>query len=302
MIKNFFLSLLFFLLFPIWVEGAVLYLEPSEGEFQKGDTFIVEVKIDTEKECINVVEVELKFSSEVLKAIDFSQGSSILTLWPKVPEINQASGLVSFAGGIPGGYCGEILGDPGPSHLLGRIVLRAIQQGEAKLEFLDSSRVLLNDGLGTPAKLKTQGAVFTILSESFDYTQGKDEWQEELKKDTIPPEIFEIEIHQDPNIFENKYFIIFSTIDKQTGLSHFEVKKGEGNWQQEESPYLLEDQSLKSIIKVKAVDKAGNERIAEYIPEVSKKAFFWWIVVVILVGAIAIIAIIWIWKKYIKKH
>jgi len=292
----------FLLLMPFRADGATLYLEPSEGEFQKGDTFIVEVKIDTEKECINTVEVELKFSPEVLKAIDFSQGSSILTLWPKVPEINQASGLVSFAGGIPGGYCGEIPGDPGPSHLLGRIVLQATQQGEAKLEFLDSSKVLLNDGLGTPAKLKTQGAVFTILSEPFDYTQGKDEWQEELKKDTIPPELFEIEIHQDVLIFEGKYFITFSTTDKQTGLSHFEVKEGDRDWQVAESPYLLEDQSLKSIIKVKAVDKAGNERIAEYIPEVSKKAFFWWIVVVILVGAIAIIAIIWIWKKYIKKH
>ena len=116
MIKNFFLFLLFLLLFPIWAEAAILYLEPSEGEYQIEDTFIVEVKIDTEKECINTVEVELKFPSEVLKAIDFSQGSSILTLWPKVPEINQASGLVSFAGGIPGGYCGEIPGEPGQGH------------------------------------------------------------------------------------------------------------------------------------------------------------------------------------------
>lgn len=297
MIKKLFLFLVFCLFIPIWADGAILYLEPLEGEFQIDDTFIVEIKIDTEKECINAVEVELKFSPEVLKAIDFSQGSSILTLWPKVPEINQTSGLVSFAGGIPGGYCGEIPGDPGPSHLLGKIIFQVFSDGFVEVLFQDDSQVLLNDGLGTPAKLKTQGAVFTILSEKIEFP--KDEWQEELKKDIIPPEIFEIEIHQDPNIFENKYFIIFSTIDKQTGLSYFEVKEGERDWQQEESPYLLADQSLQSIIKVKAVDKAGNERIAEYIPEVSKKAFFWWIVVVVLISAIAII---WIWKKYIKKH
>ena len=177
------------------------------------------------------------------------------------------------------------------------MIFQVLSGGVAEVLFQDDSQVLLNDGLGTLAKLKTQGAVFTILAEEMEFP--KDEWQEELKKDIIPPELFEIEIHQDPNIFENKYFIIFSTTDKQTGLGHFEVKEGERDWQQEESPYLLADQSLQCTIKVKAVDKAGNERIAEYIPEVSKKAFFWWIVVVVL---ISVIAIILIWRKYIKKH
>lgn len=287
-----------FVLFPAVTLGAKLYLEPASGEYQPGDTFIVEVKIDTEEECINAVEAKLKFSQDVLEAVDFSQGSSILTLWPKVPEINQASGLVSFAGGIPGGYCGEIPGDPGPSHLLGKLVFRVRETDAKQVEivFQEDSQVLLNDGLGTSAKLKTRGSVFTILPEKAEIP--KDEWQEELEKDTIPPEFFEIEIGKDPAIFDGKYFIIFFSTDKQTGLDYYEVKEGERDWKRAESPYLLEDQALQSIIKVKGVDKAGNERIAEFIPS-AQKPFPWWVIIMALFG---VLAIFWIWKKHIKKH
>lgn len=49
--------------------------------------------------------------------------------------------------------------------------------------------------------------------------------------------------------------------DKQTGIDYYEVKEGEGNWVKTESPYLLKDQARQSVIQVKAVDKASNERI-----------------------------------------
>jgi hypothetical protein len=285
-------AILFCLLIPLGVKGAILYLEPSSGEYQPGDTFLVEVKIDTEEECINTVEANLSFSQDILKAVDFSQGDSILTLWVKSPEINQEKGEISFSGGIPGGYCGRIPGDPGASNLLGKIVfripgmmVRELGENIAEIKFLDTSQILLNDGLGTKAKLTSQEASFEILSK---LEPSKDEWKEELGKDDIPPELFEIEINQTPTIFEGKYFITFSTTDKQTGIDYYEVKEGDRDWQEVESPYLLEDQDLKSIIKVKAVDKSGNERIAEYLPEIPKNPLYW-IIIPILVG----VGIIW---------
>jgi hypothetical protein len=278
----------FCLLIPLGTEGAVLYLEPSGGEYQPGDSFMVELKIDTEEECINAVEASLSFSRNILKAVDFSQGKSIITLWVKSPEINQEKGEISFSGGIPGGYCGRIPGDPGSSNLLGEIIFRipgmmVREPGEntAEVKFSDTSQILLNDGLGTKAKLTSQGAVFEILSKS---EPSLDEWQEEIEKDIVPPEPFEIEVNQEPSIFEGKYFITFSTTDKQTGLDYYEVKEGEGDWKEAKSPYLLEDQGLESIIKVKAVDKAGNERIAEYLPEIPEKPFPYWIIILVLTG------------------
>jgi hypothetical protein len=277
--------ILFLLLIPLPGRAAVLYLEPSEGEYYQRDTFIVKLKIDTEGECINTVDANLSFSQDILEAIDFSKGSSILIIWLKEPTLEQNTGRVSFAGGIPGGYCGKLPGDLGESNLLGKIIFKAKEfQGErfsAKVNFLESSQALLNDGFGTPAKLKTKEAIITILSGITE--TPKKEWQEELEKDIIPPEPFEIELSKDPSVFEGKNFITFATNDKQTGIDYYEVQEGWKDWKKAESPYLLENQRLTSIIKVRAIDKAGNERIAEKLPE--KKALPYWVIILILISA-----------------
>ena len=294
MIRNFLLIIFISLFFPISSWAAILYLEPAEGEYHQEDVFMVEVRIDTEEECINTVQADLGFSKDILEAVDFSQGNSILTVWVETPKIDQDSGTVSFTGGIPGGYCGILPGDPGQSNLLGKMIFNAKEVDftrNTEVKFLDTSQILLNDGLGTPAELKTKKAIFTILPGVPEVP--KREWQKELEKDKVPPEPFEIEVNQDPSVSEGKYFITFQTTDKQSGIDHYEVKEGKKNWREAASPYTLEDQEIKGILKVKAVDKAGNERIAEYIPETPKKPFPYWIIILILAGII-----IWLlWQK-----
>ena len=169
-IKNFkFLAVVFsFSFFAFsFCQAAILYLEPSNGEYQSGDVFIVDIRIDTEEECINTVEANLSFPQNILEAVDFSKGNSILTVWVETPKINQDLGIISFSAGIPGGYCGKIPEDPGESNLLGKIIFKVKENNReqffAKIGFLESSQVLLNDGLGTTAKLITKGAIFTIL-------------------------------------------------------------------------------------------------------------------------------------------
>jgi len=271
-------------------QAARLYLEPPESQYRSGDTFITEIRLDSEKEYINAAEVNLTFPQDILEVQDFSQGNSILTLWVENPAFSNQEGLVSFAGGVPGGY-------EGADGLLGKIVFK-IQDTRYKIQalvgFQDSSQVLLNDGLGTKAKLTTKEAIFTILSEEAGVP--KNEWQVELESDKIPPESFEIKISQDPSVFEGKYFITFSTTDKQTGVDCYEVKEGKRNWKKAESPCLLENQRLKTIIKVKAVDKAGNERIAIIEPPV--KVTVWDIVGSILAVIAGVALFWWIYKRH----
>jgi len=279
-----------FVLFPAVSLAAKLYLEPAQGQYYQGDNFMVEVRIDPENECINTVNANISFSQDILKADQFSQGNSILTLWVKNPEISQDSGIISFIGGIPGGFCGRLAGDPGRSNLLGKIVFQVKEVNSellsgktaARVKFSDDSQILLNDGFGTPAKLITQNAEFNILAGAAQ--TPKTEWQEELEKDLIPPEPFGVEALKNPSIFNNKYFIVFSTSDKQTGVDFYEVKEGERDWKRAVSPYLLENQRLGSIIKVKAVDRAGNERIIEYLPP-KKPIPYWLIIPVLILGA-----------------
>ena len=268
-----------------------MYLDPSEGEYRQNDTFIVSVRINPEEECANAIQADLSFPQNSLEVQDISKGSSIISFWVKEPEFSNNNGFVSFAGGIPGGFCGLLLGDPGESNLLGRIIFKTKESGgdptSARIEFLNTSQVLLNDGLGTPAKLTAEGAAFEIKEvRPPGEVVPLNEWREEIEKDKIPPESFEIAINQDPTIFNGEYFIAFQTSDKQTGIDYYEVKEGDGEWQKTQSPYLLLDQGLRSIIKVKAVDKVGNERVAEYRP--TQKFSLWWLSS-ILIG----IAVIW---------
>ena len=287
----------FGLVTPSWVGAAKLYLEPSEVSYYQGDTFILKIRIDPGEECLNTIKADLSFPSDVLKLVDFSQGNSILTLWLEKPSINQEKGLISFAGGIPGGFCGALPGEPDRVDLLGKIIFKIEKQVVElqEIKFLESSQVLLHDGFGTPAKLSTQGTFLRVLSGV--PAAPKEEWQEELEEDFSSPEPFKIEISQEPSVFEGKYFITFSTADKQTGVDYYEVKEGKGEWQRGESPYLLEDQRLTSIIKVRAVDKAGNERIAEYAPP-EKPVFYYWPLALIFIAVIA-----WVlYQKYRNKR
>jgi len=215
-------------------------------------------------------------------------------MWLQTPKIDQNLGKISFIGGIPGGYCGPLPGEPGELDLLLKIFFKTKKEGMANLRLSEESQVLLNDGFGTPAKLTLKAASYEVEPRK---DRAKDEWQEELEKDDIPPESFEIEINQTPEIFEGKYFIIFSTTDKQTGIDYYEVKEGKKDWKRVESPYLLEDQSLQSIIKVKAIDKAGNERMAEYLPP--KKPFPYWLIVATIVG---LFIIGWVIYKITRKR
>jgi len=254
---------------PLIGQAAELYLETSVNKYSVNETFIVDIRINVEQnESINAVEAYLKFPNNILEVKDFSTGNSVLT-FVEQPKINQEKGLISFVGIIPGGYGGRITGDPGKSNLLGKIIFESISSGTAKIILKDSSQVLLSDGKGTPAKLTTKGVTVEVeLPEEVQLL--KDEWQEELKKDKIPPEDFRPEIVK----INDKYYLSFTTKDKDSGVDHYEILEknfwanidrllGNGKLIEANSPYLLKDQSLSSKIEIKAIDKAGNERIVK---------------------------------------
>jgi hypothetical protein len=306
------LSLLLLSVFAIskGAEAAVLSLEPSGGSFGPNSIFKVKVMIYIPpEECINAAQVEVDFPDNLLEVDDFSPGDSIFSLWIEKPsdgdfvKINQ-TGKISFIGGLPGGYCGKaeeanLESGIRNNYLLGNIIFsvkKSTSSAEAAIGFSSLSQAFLNTGSGIPAKLSFQNAYLKIDK---NLTKIQDEWQEELRLDKITPENFSLEIGRDEDIFGGNYFLAFSTVDKQTGIDHYEVlemkpadfKAVDGersflqkiedkamrrpvnlSWEKAVSPYLLKDQTLKSIIKVKAVDKAGNERVVQYQNTVLKSA------------------------------
>lgn len=249
-------------IFPGSAHAAQLYLDPDQGKYGPGDTFILNVRLDTEDECINAADVLITYPSKTLRAVDFGRGRSILSLWVTEPVLDVEKGTVRFVGGIPGGYCGRVPGDPSLSNILGKVVFTVIaaDQDKANINFSSESQVYLSDGLGTKADTKSRGATIALQKTAVG---TPDPWLLEVGEDDIPPDPFAVEVQSTRGVYGGKYYIVFSTIDKQSGMDHFELFE-RGGWITIESPYQLRNQFILDDIQVRAIDKAGNERVGTY--------------------------------------
>lgn len=273
--------------FSFTAHAATIYIDPSFKTLNRGDSVTAAVRIMPDKdasECINAVDAVLTYSDNI-QPVDVSVGKSIFNVWVESPTINQEEHTITFAGGIPNGYCGRVDGDPRLTNIIAEIIFRSpgLQIGgsddnQAYIDFAPETQVLLNDGQGTRAPLNFLGSVITL--EKGAGSGIVDDWREVVRGDNVPPEEFSIVLTKDDVAFTGNYFIVFSTTDKQTGISHYEIMEEpaeefkhfswggvDAPWVTANSPYVLQDQSLNSIIRVKAIDKAGNEYVATLIPD-----------------------------------
>jgi hypothetical protein len=276
----------FLFVFAIKAEAASLYIDPAFAGISRGDAIDLSVRLDVDEEneeCINAVDGVIQYSENIVP-VDISIGDSIFSMWVEQPTIDKENHTITFAGGIPNGYCGRIPGDPRLTNTLVKLIFRSpgfsIGGGSgtstATVEFTSETTAYLNDGFGTKAPLALFGSQID-LSRTAGATL-KDPWREAVVSDSIPPAEFSIALEKIPAEY-GKYSIIFNTTDKQTGIDHYEVIEeplskfmafewGRANapWIVARSPYELRDQSLNSTIRVRAVDKAGNEYIATLLP------------------------------------
>jgi four helix bundle protein len=153
-----FLFSIFYILSPLRGWAATLFLMPQSEEIFKGDSFFVEVRLDTEGEEINTADVKVTLPDNSIEVIDFEKGGSIFTLWVKEPDIKERE--ISFLAGVPGGFIGN--------GLIGRINFLGKEVGKAEIDFSKDSMVLLNDGKGTPANLTFLDGSYEVLEKSKD--------------------------------------------------------------------------------------------------------------------------------------
>jgi len=241
---------------PAITQAAELYFRSPLGkEAAVGQKVSIEILLDSNNENLNAIEAEIGYPKALLKPVSFSDGSSIINLWIERPDLLKDS--LVLRGIMPGGYNWN-------GGLLGKLDFKTLKPGLAEIKFRAGAKVFLNDGLGTEAKVGVKNLKFSILN------SNKAAPLEEA--DQYPPERFNLEVSKDPNVFDNKYFLVFATQDKQSGLDHYEIQETgkqqpETNlWERAESPYLLKDQTRESYIFVKAVDRKGNERIENIYP------------------------------------
>jgi len=282
---------LFVLLIPCTnLKATVLNLNSNSKNINLNQDFLVEFYLDTQQEQINALEGKIIFPNSLLKLKEIQTGNSIVSLWleePNQKEINQ----VSFSGIIPGGINDS-------NAFIFSMIFEARQQGNENIKFKDV-QILLNDGQGTPAKIRFS---------NFDFFISKLEEKEEKKEptptainiiDNSPPELFQPIISQNPNLFNNQLFLVFVTQDKGSGIDHYEIKEGFNAFVFAKSPYLLKNQKINQKIIVRAVDKNKNIREVILFPKqnIFKKFLNYGIMIL---GVIVLILLYFFIKK--RKH
>lgn len=137
--------------------GASLYLSPASGTFFVGSTFDVSVFVNTGREDVNAVQVDLKFNPTKLQIASPTAGKSFIEVWVSQPSYSNTKGLMSFIGGVPTPGINTSAG------LVSTITFRSISQGQATILFLDSSKILRNDPEGTDILTSIGRGAYTLL-------------------------------------------------------------------------------------------------------------------------------------------
>jgi len=215
--------------------------------------------INPEDEIINALEGEVMFDNNLLELKDILLSSSVISLWLEEPHL-VGDNIIRFSGIIPGGFAPVLIKN---ANIFDAIFV-VKDKGIAEFEF-QNYKVFLN----TP---KANEAVVETVPLSFDLKElSLKEKGKKVILDFYPPEKFRIYLVKNPQLFDNRYSIVFATQDKGSGIDCYEVKERFlgifGKWKKAKSPYLLSHQSLFSIIEVKAVDKLGLERVERFIPK-----------------------------------
>lgn len=283
-----------FFLAPAATFAATISLRATPPSIGVGDIVRIDVLLESAIPT-NVFSGTVVYSAP-LEPIAVSDGNSIVSAWITHPTVSGTDAPISFAGITPGGFSG------GEGEIFS-ILFQAKAAGTADV-FLRNIEVLRNDGVGEKEPVTIEPLTLSIRSTpSGGYVEVPD---------NIPPEPFTAYQGSDPQLFDGRSYLVFTTTDKGSGIDHYAVAESRLpsfllplfplSWNiGAMSPYVLKDQQLTSTVYVKAVDRAGNERLALYPPHrlfTAYEAVF----LVILVGVALLVQRGWgRGKRYGKK-
>jgi hypothetical protein len=275
--------------YPSFLCAAELSLYSQDSGVQVGEKVVIQANIDS-LTVINAITAEITFDSTKLALESVITGHSVFPLWIERP-IERESGRVSFSAIAPGGFAGV-------QESVLELVFIAQRAGSSTIAY-EAARVLAHDGKGTDVEVSTRALVL----ESVENQETQVRWTADA--DTQPPEDFSVEIVQQSDVFNGDYMLMFHTLDKNGAIAAYYVKEFRYAWQEPfvswrlaESPYRINDQTLQSVIKVKAIDDAGNTKVSVRRPATLDQ--FSGLKILVLVGAGAL-SLYFFWRRNASK-
>ncbi len=277
------------------VSAAQFYFGTTSEQVSREQHIDVGVFLDTQDETINAISGIVQLPTDQYTVDEIRDANSIVPLWIQRPtQGGDTTTTVAFSGIIPGGFRGQ-------GELFSLIITVHGAAGSDLLAPMDlvAEQALLNDGQGTPAETSVSPLTLVLVSAATAPAVPP-------IVDTDPPDPFNPLVSRDPNLFGNDWFVAFAAQDKGSGIDHFEVRERataseDAAWTRTESPYQLKDQSRQSFIDVKAVDRAGNERIETVSPLSSPVPWYENKAIWGIIGAIVVCYIVWRLRRNKRK-
>lgn len=258
--KNFLIKIILFLIAgffaaPHFAEAESVFLYSNKESYNLGEYISVDVKIDTGENLVNAIQGTINFPEDSFEVESIKTGQSALTLWPQKPSLN-GSGAITFAGGVPHGF-------KSTSGNVFSFILKSIKAGEYSL-YINSTKVLLNDGLGTQLANVSLSPLKIIVAEKISSGEVQ-----QLEQDQEKPLEFTPVVSQSLTPADKGYFVSFSTTDKESGVDHYEAREEyvllpfwgtlfSTGWEKTETPYVLKLQHWWTKVYIRAYDSAGN--------------------------------------------
>lgn len=224
--------------------AASIYIEKSLDKVKVGDTFILNVYLDTDDASVNGVDGNINFNGNI-DILDFNTAGSVLSLWPNKPSLNNNS--IYFTGGNPSSFFGK-------RNKLFSFAARARDIGQVNFSFKDVD-TYIDDGKGSKISIIGKANGFNIDKSS---NEPINQLSDIIVNDKKKPTDIKIELGRDDSVYDGKYFISFYATDNESGINRYEVKENNLPIVRATHDYVLEDQSLKGFVEIKAIDNAGN--------------------------------------------
>ncbi len=240
-IRAFVFALALIVASPHAAHAAVVHADALGTTVGAHKQLVVRVLLTTKESPINAVSGSVHIPAGMhIDTIDTA--GSAFSLWIESPKLILSDSVVEFSGGVPHGV------PPNSDVLLFTIRAHADTAGTYTLT-PQNIVAYKNDGKGT---VETSSGIPTAVTVDTSTT-------EQVAAPVSQETPLVADIGRDAALFDGKYFVAFYGGDTGSGVQHYEVTEGWlGTPQNVERFYVINDQSLKTRIVVRAIGTDGE--------------------------------------------
>jgi len=148
--------LLFFILRVPIADAATFFLLPKSGEFNIGQEFNLEVRINSDGQGFNAAQATIEFPKDILEIKSLDYVDSVFNFWLEEPRFSNDQGRVAFIGGTTNGVIGA-------SVLILKVSFIVKTAGDVEI-LLNDVAITSSDGTGTNILSGSEGASLLIKS------------------------------------------------------------------------------------------------------------------------------------------